>query len=240
MLAAAAQSTLTDRIADRLDGGARVRMLEIGCGEGRLLLDVLARFGDRVELHGINAVRWAVITGERGLRATNDRYAVIPADTFRRGPSPTIHLADAQDLSKFPVADFDLIVSQVVLAHVAHKDRVLQESARLLAGGGEFVHELDHVDRAAPAFMDDDLPRFVIHRHDERVSTRAHLESKNITVLTTRRLEHEAVVASFHKSDRLDLGLRLDEQSTMGLTKITTTDGRPLWGIRSMYHLDDP
>lgn len=211
-------------------------MLEIGCGEGRLLLDLLGRFEGGVELHGINHERWPVVTGARGLRATNARYRILPPETSRRLPSPTIHLADAQNLSRFPARDFDFVVSQVVLAHVARKDKVLEESARLLAPDGVFLHEIDHLGEH-PDFMDADLPRFTIYEGGAKISTTAYLASHGIEVRIGRAAGPAIALATFRKGNgALDLGLRLDESSTIVLKSVVTLDPEAhLWGVRSVY-----
>jgi SAM-dependent methyltransferase len=235
-LRSAGWTTLSERIEGALAEGRRPKLLEIGCGEGRMLLDLLARFEGRIELHGVNHGEWPPVRDARGLRATDARYGIVGPKKLRGLPAPGVHLADAQDLSRFPLRDFDLIVSQVVLAHVARKDRVLEESARLLAPGGVFLHELDQLDPLGLDFVDADLPRFTIYDGEARTSTTTYLGQHGVEV-RRGRAGREIALAGYTKSDRgLDLGLRLDPRATISLKSIGTLDPEAhLWGVRSVY-----
>ena len=242
VLSAAALETLTDRIAERIAARGKATLLEIGCGEGRLLLDLLARFEDRIELHGINHERWPVIRNARALHASNVRYRVLPPPRLQQLGPPTVHLADGEDLSRFPIRDFDFVVSQVVLAHVARKDRVLEESARLLAPGGVFLHQIDHFDREVVDPGTADLPRFTIYDHEAPISTTVYLERHGIRVRLAKTAGFTTAVAEFRKDDsNLDLGLRFDEAATNDSRSLVTLASKPrLWGVRSVYRVDAP
>jgi SAM-dependent methyltransferase len=177
-----------------------------------------------------------VVEGTRGLEATNARYRILPPEQLRSF-RPTVHLADVQDLSRFPLRGLDLVVSQVVLAHVARKDRALEESARLLAPGGTFLHEIDHLDAERPDSVDADLPRFAIYEDGARISTRAYLQRHGIEIRIGKAAGPEVVLAIFRKGDgELDLGLQLDAKSTIVLRSLVTSDPEArLWGVRSVY-----
>ena len=54
----------------------------------------------------------------------------------------TFDLADAQDLSRFPDAHFDLIYSSNVIEHLPHVDRCLAECRRTLKDDGILVHSV--------------------------------------------------------------------------------------------------
>jgi SAM-dependent methyltransferase len=148
-----------------------------------------------------------------------------------------VHLADVQDLARFPVRELDLVVSQVVLAHVARKDRALEESARLLAPDGVFLHEIDHLEAESPDFTEADLPRFAIYEQGARISTRTYLERHGIETRIGKAAGPEVVLAIFHKgAGELNLGLHFDGRSTIVLKSLVTSDpeARP-WGVRSVY-----
>jgi SAM-dependent methyltransferase len=159
----------------------------MGCGEGRLLLELLERFGAHVEIHGLNHPKWPVMFGSEPLLRSNEHYRVMSAARLRSLPLPTIHAADVQDLSAFPVRDFDLIFSQAVLPHVADKARALEYSAQLLAPDGIFAHELDRIDLPPLDFLDTDLPRFTIYEGRARISTTDYLRSSGIELLHCSR-----------------------------------------------------
>jgi SAM-dependent methyltransferase len=175
------------------------------------------------------------------LCATNERYHVVADEVLRRRPLPAIHLGDAQDLSTSPLAGFDFIVSQVVLQHVVSKDLVLQESARLLADDGVFIHELDHIDDERPEVLDADLPRFAIRRDGDPISTTAHLERHGVRVRLAEATAGRTAIALFDRaSGRLDLDLQLDTESTVGLKTMRGVAPRLQWGVRSVYDVRSP
>jgi SAM-dependent methyltransferase len=142
-LASAGLPDVTTLIEKCLERKGHCKVLETGCGEGRLLLELLHRFGTRIELHGSNVGDWPVMFGKNPLQRSNEHYHVMPVERLRTLPPPTIHTADVQELSAFPVRDFDFIFSQAMMQHVPDKARGLEQSATLLSSDGMFVHELD-------------------------------------------------------------------------------------------------
>lgn len=240
VLRVAGLPSLVEQVAALSGRGRPVKVLEIGCGEGRLLLELLARVQGPVELHGVNHPSWPVAAEGRALRETNERYRVLAPDELKRRGMPRLHLADAQDLSAFPVKDFDLVVSQVVLPHVLRKDRVLEQSARLLAPGGTFLHELDHRDGREPAWLGADLPRFVVRTGDVSEATSPRLRRSGIEVRFGRSDTYEVALAVFRAGDgpggrALDLDLDLEERDTEVLRERKDLDPAHRWGVRSVF-----
>ena len=123
-----------DDVDERLRRKGVVRVLELGCGYGTVLLELGARYGPRVELHGIN-------------REPNDGNA----DIFRRnaiergliapeaslaGLLPEIAYVDAADGLPFPDETFDIVYSQVAWRYFGNKIGVLREVSRVLRTDG--------------------------------------------------------------------------------------------------------
>jgi SAM-dependent methyltransferase len=136
---------VTAEIDARLARQDVVRVLELGCGYGTALLELRARYGRRIELHGVNR--------EHG----DGNLTILQRNAAERGldggdaPWPAIAYADvAQGL---PFADdlFDLIVSQVAWLYFGNKIGVIREAMRVLRDDGLAKIDADEVRAGLPA-----------------------------------------------------------------------------------------
>lgn len=125
---------IVDHIEVRLRTQRVVSVLELGCGYGTALLELRDRFGDRVELHGVNRRdddgNAAILRRNAGERGLLDRH---PLESVAL---PAVAYADvAQGL---PYADdyFDLVFSQVAWLYFGSKIAVIADVLRVLRDGG--------------------------------------------------------------------------------------------------------
>ena len=122
-----------------------VRILELGCGYGTALLELRARYGERVELHGINR--------EYG----DGNLQILQRNAIERGldggaaPWPTIAHADVAHGLPFADDRFDLVVSQVAWLYFGNKIGVMREAIRVLRGDGLAKIDADEVRAGLPA-----------------------------------------------------------------------------------------
>jgi SAM-dependent methyltransferase len=123
------------QIETRLIGeGRKVRLLEVGCGYGVVLMQLLHRFRDRVELIGTNKEKShgdidAMLTAGllRHVYAASDIQSVT---------LPTITYCDVSNGLPFDDCSFDLVVSQMCIQYVHDKVLLLREAARVLKRDG--------------------------------------------------------------------------------------------------------
>jgi ubiquinone/menaquinone biosynthesis C-methylase UbiE len=108
-----------DRVATDLPAGGRV--LDIGTGPGRLLLEITRRRPD-AHLVGIDPSADMVGHAQRHLQAAGAQDA-------------TVHVAAGEDLP-FPDAAFDAVVSTLSGHHWADAATAIAEQARVLRPGG--------------------------------------------------------------------------------------------------------
>ena len=121
-----------------------VRVLELGCGYGTALLELRARYGERVELHGVN----------REPRDGNPQ--ILRRNAAERGldhgdaPWPTIAYADVAHGLPFDADRFDLVVSQVAWLYFGNKIGVVREAIRVLRDDGLAKIDADEVRAGLP------------------------------------------------------------------------------------------
>jgi SAM-dependent methyltransferase len=133
-------------IERRLAAGGPVRVLELGCGYGTVLLEWRRRYRDRIALTGLNREAQdgdAAILYRNGL----ERGLVDAGD---EAPMPALAFGDAADGLPFADASFDLVVSQVAWLYFGRKAHVLREVARVLDRDGVARIDADEVHPRLP------------------------------------------------------------------------------------------
>jgi SAM-dependent methyltransferase len=118
----------------RLPGREHVRVLELGCGYGTVLLELGHRYGQRVEVHGINREHRdgnVDIFRRNGL----ERGLISPEDATTH-PMPTIAYVDVADGLPYADGTFDVVFSQVAWRYFGNKIHVLREVSRVLRDDG--------------------------------------------------------------------------------------------------------
>lgn len=115
--------------ATLLDGRDSADVLEVGCGYGRVLLELRATYRERLTLHGINVEPGY---NEQLLREfARDQELDVPDVPF-----PTIHVHDADHGLPFADGTFDLVFSVATFHSIRDKVRFLAEVSRTLRPGG--------------------------------------------------------------------------------------------------------
>lgn len=125
---------------------ARVRVLEFGMGEGRLLMELRQRF-PRVDLHGINKCRWTTGDNQAWLLQTGVHFGLFdPAGAAAMKPIvPHFRDVDEGDLAFLEDGFFDVVISQVSIGYVNRKDRLIESFWRVLKPGGVALLDLDNL-----------------------------------------------------------------------------------------------
>lgn len=224
-------------------GGEAPRVLELGSGEGRVLLELAQRFPG-VLLHGLNKEPWPAMQGTESLRGIAAASGLFTSDELERLVLPEMHFNDAKRL-EFPDAHFDLVVSQVSIEHMRRKDRVLQEVWRVLRPGGTALLEVDARLPEMPPEVAGETPRFVVRHHGgdrslfeliEEVAARGF----SLELSEKGKKVHRIGLRMKKNIDRpLDLGLELSERESVRLAKFRddkhVRGGSPWWGFRSVF-----
>ncbi|MEO9135238.1 MAG: class I SAM-dependent methyltransferase [Casimicrobiaceae bacterium] len=131
-------------IEERLARQDVVHILELGCGYGTALLELGARYGRRVELHGINRVHG---DGNPEILLRNATERRLTGDDVMM---PTIVYGDVADGLPFDADYVDLVCSQVAWLYFGNKIGVLQEVIRVLKPDGIAKIDADEVRPGLP------------------------------------------------------------------------------------------
>ena len=126
-----------------------VRVLELGCGYGTALLELRARYGHRVELHGLNRIPGdgdaAILARNARERGSDQEASTVPAAL------PTIAYADAAAGLPFADDTFDIVYSQVAWLYFGSKIHVIREVMRVLRNDGLAKIDADELRPGLPA-----------------------------------------------------------------------------------------
>jgi SAM-dependent methyltransferase len=127
-----------DRLASRCGLSVQSRVLDVGCGPGRLAIGILDRVGEVAAYEGIDVDAVSIAWCRRYLEFRHPafRFTHIDLKNARYNPGG----AEPGDEVRLPVAQeaFDIIYLYSVFSHLDLPDvrRYLKELARLLAPGG--------------------------------------------------------------------------------------------------------
>ena len=229
--------------------GKPVRLLEIGCGEGRVLLELRKLFPS-VELHGINKKPWPAMRGEESLIDTARRYGIFSADEARRVAWPILHFYDAARL-RFPDRYFDVVISQVSIYQFERKDLLLEEVWRVLKSGAAAFLHLDSACEGYPDFLGQETPRFLLYRGNKPYPFKRWIQAirkkgYDITCRTAfgtgqedRDVKRTSIVMVKNRDAGLNLDLAFDELSSFDIGALGKRfNGDKLVGYRSVYRVN--
>jgi SAM-dependent methyltransferase len=132
----------------RLERQAVVRVLELGCGYGTALLELRARYGPRIELHGQNRLR---NDGDADILLRNARERNLLGTQSDAVPLPSIVHGDVALGVLFPDASIDVVYSQVAWLYFRNKVGVVRDVMRVLREDGIAKIDADDVRSGVPS-----------------------------------------------------------------------------------------
>jgi len=204
----------------------KIRVLEIGCGYGRALLELKREFGDKVETYGINKEeRWT----QDLVRKFGLAEKIFTKDEIDHN-LPEIYILDAGEKLPLKSNYFDFIYSWASMQYVKDKAFLLEEANRLLTRQGIAKieiqdHKLDNKSKIPPEYQClleiwDNGRKIEFSRYVRRFN--------NIKVRKSEFRPWHYVV--MRKASRFDLGLKLVE--TVNLEAINPGKW---WGMKAIY-----
>ncbi len=240
------KKVLREFIESRLKNEKTVRILEIGFGEGRCLLDLRIRFPNKnVELYGINNTKKGSMHNQGDFLKNAKTFGIaIPNSNL---PKP--YFFDAGEGLLFKSKFFDVIISQVSFHYIGNKARLLEEVWRVLkVGGRAYLHIDSKYRNKSPDFLklNAETPRFIIYRNGEVIKVSQYLRKfikkgfKLSGTIFNKKNNKCTLIMEKNKHTLLKLNLKYDGNSTIYLTKLKDSDkykndGSIWWGTRSVF-----
>jgi len=233
-------------IKKRLNLDKKVRVLEIGFGEGKCLLDLRVLFPS-IELYGLNEDKRSHMANKKDFLRNSEKFGInIPNKNL---PKPYFY--DAGNGLKFKSNFFNLVISQVSFHYVGNKARLIEEIWRVLKPEGKaFLHIDRSYKRELPDFMktNPETPLFIIYKNSKLVKLSEYLRKfkKRWFNLTLQKSKHNSsqrnLLITKNISKNLNLGLKYDGNATLYLTKLKNTDKYKIdsgiwWGTRSVFRV---
>lgn len=233
------------KLGELVARGAQVRVLEIGFGWGRALLELARRFRDHdVLFYGVDKERHPTTKGD-DLREIARDYTTIPEADLARLRPPQIFYYDATSLH-FADNGMDLIYSAATIRFIERKADFLEEVCRVLSPGGTaLLHLSEPVDYCPYSVaLDGEVltpvaSRFVLKYGVELIPLVAYLRLfENESFQFDFKRESTIAVAK-QKSDRLMLKLKVNEDLTLPMRELPYRDesGKLEDGARSVYEI---
>lgn len=237
-------NVIVNFIRKKLKSEKTVRVLEIGFGEGKCLLDLYSIF-PQVEFYGINKETGGSMYSRKNFLKNAKEFEVkVSLDNL---PRPFFY--DVEKGLKFKDNFFDLVISQVSIPYVGNKAKLYEEVWRVLKPeGSAFLH----IDRtripALPEFLKvkTETPLCIIYENNKIIEFKKvinRIRKKGFDVRLTWSLpkkKQRNLLMTKNNSQALKLGLVYDGESTLYLTPLKGSDkykDKPgiWWGTRSVF-----
>lgn len=214
-------------IRDLINKKGKIRILEVGAGYGRSLLELKKEFGDQIEAHGINLEpRWNLKLIEKfGLN-----NHIFSRNEIKKN-LPQLHILDAGKKLPFGNESFDLIYSVSSIQYIHDKALFLEEMNRILKKDGlTRLHDAFKKEENYPVELKN---LFEIWMNGKGIEFRDY-------ILNVKKFKN----IQFKKTKQNPMGYLLMKKGgnfKLGLKYVTSFDlnqlGKNLWGAKAIYRV---
>lgn len=223
-----------------------VRVLEIGFGEGKALLEAMS-LGPNIYGYGVNDKKRSTLASISDIMRNSKTFDI------ETNHKPKIFFYDAGYGLKFKDDYFDVVFSQVAIHYVGDKAKLFEEIWRVLKNSGHaYLHIDSQLQGSQPDFMYyyNDTPRLIVYNGKKSnkniISTKTvfdNIRKKGYDIrLNLRKDVRGNMTLVMHKNTlkKLNLELEYDGNSTIYLSPLRESDKYKSdtgiwWGTRSVY-----
>ncbi len=214
-------------IRDLITKKSKIKILEVGAGYGKSLLELKTIFGDKIETHGINREpRWNLDLIKRfGL------YHKIFSKNEIKDNLPKLYILDAGKKLPFKAESFDFVYSVSSIQYIHDKALFLEEINRILKKEG--IARLHDAFKKKENYPVELKNLFDIWKNGKRIEVKDY-------VLNVKKCKN----IQFKKTKKNPMGyllMKKDKNFKMGLQYITSFDlhqlGEDLWGTKVIYKI---
>ena len=240
------QRTLTGLLEQR----SPARVLEVGFGEGRALLEFAWQFRSQpVVFFGVDKKQEPPVQCRDDLAKMALEFGICQPDELAQLRLPDIDFYDATEL-RFPDEHFDLIYSAVTVRFIPDKARFLEEVCRVLRPGGvAYLHigqknwDYPYSQALPEIHLTPYNSRFVLKYGDELIPLPDYLQLFEGEVFHFEFINRPRCVLKVEKrrSGRLDLQLQWNDTYSMSMKALPYRhkSGKIQGGFRSVYEIPE-
>lgn len=148
-----------DRLVEYFGLTADSRVLDVGCGVGRLPIGILSRIGEIQHYRGVDVSKRSIRWCQRHITGRHPSFQFIHIDVKNPRYNPSGRVIDIGFRLPFDNEEFDIIYLYSVFTHMTSEDvRIyLKEFQRLLSPSGKIF---------LTAFIEDGVPDMTINPRD--------------------------------------------------------------------------
>lgn len=181
----------------------KIRILEVGCGYGRILLELKKIFGDKITTEGINLEKeW----NEKLCRKFGLKEKIFTEKEINKN-LPKIHILDVGKKISLKSNSYDLIISQATVQYIGDKVLFLEEVNRILTKQGKAIIEIQEIKRSHPPEYSN---LFEIWENCKIIQFRDYIKRfRNINVKKSKFWGENCSVITMKKSKKFKLNLKL-------------------------------
>ncbi len=235
-------------LSDLIAHGSRLKVLEIGFGQGRALLELAWRFRrGEVTFYGVDKERIPPVEKREDLRAVSQHYQIVPKSEVIDFELPRIKFYDATRL-RFADETLDLIYSAVTIQFIERKAQLLEEVCRVLKPGGIALLHIGASNWNYPYSATSDDKRlcpyvsgFVLKYKNELIPIPIYLEflGSDAFHFEFARRGRCSLKITKRKSARLNAELNFNDDLSIPMQELQFVDneGNIRDGFRSVYDL---